>query len=315
MLKVIWINNVIDAASLEPYTSIVNTLLLEKPGERWLVLLTESLEKGWKTYRAELKRCRLEFSNEAVHDLRVATRRLMAVIQLLNSVSPRPRLQKIIRAFKEQLDQLDDLRDTQVILAEISESIQHLPQLQGFQKQQRHLERQFLKSLRKQIKNFQTKELTRRIRKIHEALVNESPEGFETVVLQAVDEANLLTSQRLRLVDAARPATIHRVRIAFKNFRYMVEIVYPLLTDFPRERLKSMHDYQSRMGEVQDAEVFMQTLSDYADGASLHDLDAVRLYYERRHAESITAYIEDMNHLYSFWRAAPDQPFPWEMST
>jgi CHAD domain-containing protein len=315
MLKVIWINNVIDAASSEPYTSIVNTLLLEKPDERWVVHLTESLEKGWKTYLAALKRCRLEFSNEAVHDVRVAARRMMAVIQLLNTVSPRPRLQKIIRTFKEQLDQLDDLRDTQVILAEVSESIQHLPQLQGFQKQQRHLERQFLKTLRKQIRNFQTKELTRRIRKVHETLVNESPEGFETFVLQAVDEAYLLTSQRLNLVDAARPATIHRVRIAFKNFRYMVEIVHPLLMEFPHERLKSMHDYQSRMGEVQDAEVFMQTLSDYADGASLDDPEAARLYYEHRHAESIIAYIEDMNRLYSFWRAAPDQPFPWEMST
>lgn len=315
MLKVIWISNVIDAASLEPYTSIVNTLLLEKPGERWVVLLTESLEKGWKTYLAGLKHCRLEFSNESVHDLRVATRRMMAIVQLLNSVSPRPRLQKIIRTFKEQLDQLDDLRDTQVILAEISESTQHLPQLQGFQKQQQHLERQFLKRLRKQIKSFQTKELTRLIREVHETLINESPEGFETVVLQTVDESYLLTRRRLSLIDPARPATIHRVRIAFKNFRYMVEIVHPLLMAFPRERLRSMHDYQSRMGGVQDAEVFLQTLSDYADGATLHDLEAVRLYYERRHAEAINAYVEDMNQLYSFWRAAPDQPFPWEMST
>ena len=58
-------------------------------------LLLEALEKRWKNYRVELKRCRAEFSNEAVHDLRVAVRRLLAVIELLNAISPRPRLQKL----------------------------------------------------------------------------------------------------------------------------------------------------------------------------------------------------------------------------
>ena len=63
--------------------------LIEEPKPN--LLLLEALEQRWKNYRAELKRCRAEFSNEAVHDLRVATRRMLALIQLLNSISPRPR--------------------------------------------------------------------------------------------------------------------------------------------------------------------------------------------------------------------------------
>src|SRR3990172_6463306 len=93
--------------------------------------LLEALDQRWKNYRSELKRCRAEFSNEAVHDLRVAARRMLALIRLLNSISPRPRLQKLNHAFKDQLDEFDDLRDTQVILAEVSETIQELPQLHG----------------------------------------------------------------------------------------------------------------------------------------------------------------------------------------
>lgn len=285
------------------------------PGERSVRLVTAALEKGWKTYLRELKRCRTEFSNEAVHDLRVATRRIMAVIQLLNSISPRPRFQKLIRAFKSQLDEFDDLRDTQVILAEVSETIQELPQLHGFQKQQQYFEAKTLKGLRRKIRKFQTSEITRRIRKIHESLESESPDGLETLILEAVDDAYLLTRQRLSSVDVARTRTIHRVRLAFKSVRYMIEIVQPLLADFPAEQLKWMNEYQSLMGEVQDAEVFLQTLSDYAENASSRDLEAVRSYYERRHAEAIAAYIEDMNQLQSFWRAAPDQAFPWEKNT
>jgi CHAD domain-containing protein len=285
------------------------------PGERSVRLVMAALEKGWKTYLRELKRCRTEFSNEAVHDLRVATRRIMAVIQLLNSISPRPRFQKLIRAFKSQLDEFDDLRDTQVILAEVSETIQELPQLHGFQKQQQYFEARTLKDLRRKIRKFQTSEITRRIRKIHESLESESPDDLETLILEAVDEAYLLTRQRLSSVDVARTRTIHRVRLAFKSVRYMIEIVQPLLDDFPAEQLKWMNEYQSLMGEVQDAEVFMQTLSDYAENASSRDLDVVRSYYERRHTEAIAAYIEDMNQLQSFWRATADQAFPWEKNT
>jgi CHAD domain-containing protein len=270
---------------------------------------------SWKTYLAELKRCRLEFSNEAVHDLRVATRRIMAVLQFLHSLEPRPRLRKLIHTFKEQLDEFDELRDTQVILAEISESLQELPQLQGFQKQQQHFENKLLKRLRKKFRHFESNDLRRRVRKVHETLEKESRAGFETPVLQPVDDAYLSVDQRLSVMDAARPATIHRVRIAFKRFRYMVEIVHPLLAGFPLDQLKRMNEYQSLMGEVQDAEVFMQTLSDYAENASAQDLETVHRYYARRHAEAIAAFVAEKNRLHQFWRALPDQPFPWEKST
>jgi CHAD domain-containing protein len=275
-------------------------------------LLLEALETRWKNYRMELKRCRIEFSNEAVHDLRVATRRMLALIQLLNSLEPRPRLQKLTRAFKEQLDEFDDLRDTQVILAEISEILHEIPQLQEFQKHLRFSEEKMLRVLRKKIKRMEMTEVTRRIRKTHESFGSEPLEDFTPQILQAVDDAYLLTRQRLAWVDPARSTTIHRVRIAFKTFRYMVEIVYPLLDDYPPELLKRMHDYQSLMGEVQDAEVFAQTHADVSEYISFPDLDPVRDYYENRHADAIAAYVQDMSQLDDFWRPAPNQSFPWE---
>jgi CHAD domain-containing protein len=127
-----------------------------------------------------------------------------------------------------------------------------------------------------------------------------------------VDDAFLITKQRQNWINPAQAATIHRVRIAFKTFRYMLEIIHPLLYGFPFENLKHMNDYQSVMGEIQDVEVIMQTLADAPMHISAFDPEPVRRYYERRHAEAISAYIEDMNQFDAFWRAAPDQPFPWE---
>ncbi len=277
-------------------------------------LLLDALEERWRNYRTELKRCRTEFSNEGVHDLRVAARRVLALFQLLNSITPRPRYQKLIRISKDQLDEFDDLRDTQVILAEISEVLHELPQLQEFQKHLKSTEEKMQRNLRKKIRKFETSELTKRIRKIHVSIEAHGRDDIESQLMQAVDDSFLRTQQRLAQVDLARSATIHRVRIAFKSFRYMMEIIHPLLKDHPTGNLKRMNDYQSLMGEIQDNEVFMQTLADYSESVSFPDLEQVHRYYENRHAEVVSAFVEDMNQLHVFWRSAPDQLFPWEKS-
>ena len=274
--------------------------------------LIEALDERWKNYRAELKRCRAEFSNEAVHDLRTATRRMLAFIWLLNSISPRPRLQKLNRAFKDQLDEFDDLRDTQVILAEISETQQELPQLEGFQDHLQEVERKLLKTLRKKLKVIDLFEVSKRIRRMRESLKAERKLDLTSETFAAVDEAYLITKQRQNWINLAQASTIHRVRIAFKTLRYMIEIVYPLLPNFPPDNLKQMHDYQSLMGEIQDMEIIMQALADAPIHTAAFDPEPVRSYYERRHAEAITAYAACIDQLDTFWRVAPEQPFPWE---
>jgi CHAD domain-containing protein len=274
--------------------------------------LLEALENRWRNYRVELKRCRDEFSNEAVHDLRVATRRILAFIRLLDSISPRPRLKKLTRTFKDQLDEFDELRDTQVILAELSEILLELPQLRDFQKSLQSSEERMLRALRKRLKKLEITETAKRVRKTRESIASKKDGGLESQIMQAVDEAFQRVKQRHSEVAVDRPATIHRVRVAFKSFRYMVEIAHPLMLNFPTENLKRMNDYQTLMGEIQDAEVFAQTLADFTEHASLSNPEPVRHYVERRHADAISVYVAEKNPLDIFWRSAPEQPFHWE---
>lgn len=281
----------------------------EVPVNRFLL---QALDERWEKYRAELKRCRAEFSNEAVHDLRVASRRMLAFGRLMNSISPRPRLQKLNRAFKDQLDEFDDLRDIQVVLAEISETIQELPQLQEFQDHLQNVEKSLLKTLRKKLRVVDLFDVSKRIRRMREALKAEPNENFIGPAFQAVDGVFLITRQRRNWVNPAQATSIHRVRVAFKTFRYMVEIIHPVLQDFPFENLKCMHDYQSLMGEIQDVEVITQALADAPVQVSSFDPVPVRGYYERCHAKVVSAYLERKDQLDTFWRPTPDQPFPWE---
>lgn len=275
-------------------------------------LLLEALEKRWKKYRLGLKRCRAEFSNEAVHDVRIALRRLLSLTQLLNSISPRPRLRKLDRALKNQLDDFDDLRDTQVILAEVSETINELPQLGKLQVHLERVEKGLLKEIRKKLKKLDLKETTRRVRKTRESLKGEMKADLVAPILMSVDDAFLGTRQRYDRIDPAQPVTIHRVRIAFKTFRYMLEIIHPLLAGFPVDNLERMNDYQSLMGEIQDLEVFTQTIMDYPQNGLSLDLEPVYQYYEARRVEATAAYIKVKDMLDTFWRPSPEGQFPWE---
>jgi len=278
-------------------------------------LLLEALDKRWENYRTELKNCRRDFSEESVHDLRVAARRILALIKLLNSISPHPRLQKMAKAFKEQLDGFDDLRDTQVILAGLAEILPELPQLDVFEEYLYAREKEMLQDLHGNLKDYDPSDIAGWIQKTKESIEAGTEEDLKPLILDAVDDAFLTTRQRLGWIDLSRPATIHRVRVAFKAFRYMVEIVQPLLRDFPPGNLKQMNDYQTLMGNIQDTEVFAQTLADFMQNASLPDLEAVNRYYKKRRAETISAFVDAMNQLYVFWRSAPDQPFPWKESS
>ena len=261
-----------------------------------------------------MKICKREFSEEAVHDLRVATRRLLAVLDMHRTLDPHPRIQKTRRALKNQLDALDDLRDVQVMLVGVSETVSNFPELKLFEAHLLKREKRFLRSARKQIRESQSAELAKRMEKIRLAMEeNAKGRGFRAHLLEAVDNAYLRATQAYGQIDAAQAATIHSLRIAFKKFRYMIEMVHPLLKGYPESQFESMHEYQSKMGLIQDVEIFLSTMADFGEQtASAPALEPARHYFEKRLAEATSVYLDDKGEIQIFWRAAPDQTFPWE---
>lgn len=275
-------------------------------------LLLDSLNTRWDKYKAELKNCRREFSEEAVHDFRVAARRLLSSLDLIRAVIQEPRIQKIRRILKDQLDDLDDLRDIQALLADISEIIHKIPMLQPFQEYLQNKEKYLLKVARKEIKSLKIANLTKRIQKLNE-IVEAFKQDKDMSLTSVIDEAYAVVNQRYTLIDPAQPATIHRLRIAFKKFRYMVEAVSPILQNLPKDHLKRMHDYQAAMGDIQDMEVALQQLADFSElQPASYDIEPIRSYYRERHALALSRYIEDKGEGITFWHDVLDQPFPQE---
>jgi CHAD domain-containing protein len=275
--------------------------------------LPVALDQRWKKFRLQLKLCQRDFSESAVHDLRVAARRLLAVLDLARALEPHPRVQKSRRWLKTLLDALDDLRDTQVMRMEAIETGPRLPELEPIRAILAKREKRLLRESRAQIRALKLSDPTGWIAKIGDSLESQArAPRFPETLLALADAIFLRVNQNYIRVDGADASTIHRLRLSFKKFRYTVEIVHPLCPAYPATHLGRMHDYQGMMGGIQDVETFLQFIADYYDSASSFDLERVRRFYEARRAERLAAFLEGKSELLTFWRAAPDQPFPWE---
>ncbi len=275
-------------------------------------ILLDAVDTRWKKYRSELKTCRAEFSSEAVHNLRVAVRRLLAIFGLLRSVIHHPRIQKIRRELKDQMDYLDELRDVQVLLADISEFVHEVPELTPFHEYSQKKERKLLRAARKQIKSLKTGSLSERVEKVRSMVELLPDQNLKENLLEAVDDTYMRAMRYYAMIDVEKPTTVHRLRIAFKKFRYMIEIIYPLLEGFPDGDFQKMHDYQGMMGNIQDMEASLQQLSDFADSKSAANSQTIQDHYTARLKQSLFNYLEYKGELLTFWRAAPDKSFPWE---
>lgn len=273
--------------------------------------LSDFIDLRWEKYRADLETCRNEFTEVAVHDLRVATRRLLAAIELIRALDPHPRVKKMRRSLKNQLDGFDNLRDVQVMLADISKNIESLPELQPFQLYLQKYEKRLLHAAEKHVRAIKLSAFEKRLFKVRETLAAIPADDLPPRLLKAVDDAYLTVKQRYGLMDPARPATIHSVRVAFKKFRYMVECIQPTLRNFPGTRLKSMQNYQTLMGNIHDAEVFLDTLADFAARHDQFDPEPIRRSYEKTFIHTLSVYLEKKGKVDTFWRATPETDFPW----
>ena len=274
-------------------------------------LLIDSLDECGAAYRKNLKRCRDEFSQKAVHDLRTSIRRLLAILDVAAFVTSTSKTEKLSDRLKDQLDGFSDLRDIQVMLDTVSEDVNRFPELGPFQAYLKKREKREQRTDEKHIQTIQPAGIKKRLLKIEKDVEDLSPDELDGKLPQAVDEAYLTVLQRYSEIDPNQLASIHHLRVAFKKFRYMVEAIQPCLPDFPEAQLQRMHAYQTQMGTIHDGQVLLETLEKFAENGSSDDAGPVRRFYEQILADKVSEYLKTKEDVLNFWRANPLSAFPW----
>jgi CHAD domain-containing protein len=269
------------------------------------------LEERWASYRKELRRCQEEFSEDAVHELRVATRRLLAQFVLLSCVAPSTELEKARSSLKCRIAALGDLRDTQVQLSFIDQQAATFPELEPLRAWLQRRERRLVKSAAKKVNRFKTKKFGKWIAAMSEDLAASAANvrartQLASVVVRAAADAFAEVVKRRRAIDLADMGTIHQTRVAFKRFRYIVESLSPGLTGLTKRQLRALAYYQRRMGIIQDLEVLRQAVERFA-GEHKNTESALRpfcRYLRQRRNRALRSFLKSADRLFELWPTA-----------
>jgi CHAD domain-containing protein len=270
--------------------------------------LANTLRRRWQSYRKQLRVCRNHFSERTVHDLRVASRRLIAQLVMLGSVGVGGDDEWVRRVLKRRLKALSELRDVHVQRLFIEQQVTRFPELVLFCDDLRRRERKLERAAAAKVKGFKTRKLRKSLLALEDRLVRQSGQENRLTarVTQATAAAFADVVRRRQAIDPAKPNTIHRTRIAFKKFRYMLESLSPELTGLSKRDLRELAYYQRRMGILQDLEVMQQLLAGYVrqhrDTAEV--LEPFARHLRARRARALRSFLKSADALHGYWPLA-----------
>jgi CHAD domain-containing protein len=266
-------------------------------GEVWERVRKLALRQLNRLVSLEPKVLRDEFP-EAVHDLRVASRRLQSLLDFLYPVPRPPHLRKLRRRLKQARKVLGELRNQDVLVARIARV---LARKRAARREAWEAGHEYVVKLRSKTVERAHRELSRLnlaqvyVRLRQELTAFEEPEASKaepssphSVALSGPVPAGAPSEQPTgsgRETDAAArfatgldelwkdfdvlaaksrrdPGVLHPLRIATKRLRYLVEVAAALNVGGSSEALHWLRDLQGKLGDWHDLEVLDATLID-----------------------------------------------------
>ena len=129
-------------------------------------------------------------------------------------------------------------------------------------------------------------------------------------LFKSVDLAFANVVARRRSIVAAEPRAVHRTRIAFKKFRYMVEQLQRLMPRPAGGLSGKLRGHQKLMGNIQDCETLLAALDKFMreEKAEAGSLRKFRAAVKRDHARFLARYLRRADELFSFWESRAAEP-------
>jgi CHAD domain-containing protein len=279
---------------------------------RAATLLLKMVDLRCQKYQESFKLCRKDFSKEAVHDLRVATRRQLTMLEIIEMLFLGMKGRKLRRELKRQLDRLDELMDTQVQIAFVEEEMSEVEDISAFIKYLYRREASLLKQVDHTIRGISIAGQMRRLADIRQAVeARLQVPDVRARLIGAVDRSYENVLHCYARIDPQDTETIHRTRIAFKSLRYAIEIIHPLLARYPANLLKAMNEYQGWMGCIQDVEVLQGMIVAFGKVHPNANISSPMAAAEELHRQKLAEYLSIKETIQIFWRHSTRQPYPW----
>lgn len=213
---------------------------------------------------------RLGDDPEELHDLRVAARRLDAVLRHFGEYLPatlvriRPTLKKVMRA-------LGDARDLDIALLELDTFDRKLAQTDrlNIKTLREHLSAERVRARAKMLSVLDSSAVQKDLDKLSQVLAQPSasladgPQALQSQVTPTLQAIPALIRTRYkkvrkgadRLTSGSSMEAYHAVRGRVKKLRYALEAVAPVVGKSANDMLRALRRWQEKLGTQQDADV------------------------------------------------------------
>ena len=261
-------------------------------------ILLKAFNARWASLRKELSRARRKQSEDVVHDLRVASRRLIAVLETLREIQDGLAVQDFRRRVKKLLDGLSPLRDLHVQRMHVSKLAAQSPQLKGFEKSLADKENQTAGKVKRILKHSP---------KLGRAMTQSSRHARKAVdrraILKVIDKRFRKVLLLAGRIEPSDTSTIHQMRLAFKKFRYTCEVAQPIIRkEMDDARLEQFHAFQTMMGDIQDIEVLSGRLSRWTEKRKCKaEMEPVFKELEVEKKKRIDTFVRSAEQVHTLW--------------
>ncbi len=237
------------------------------PGARPMhPIIRESFLQRYETFCAELAKCRVHPSLDAVHDLRVSIRRMNAVLAKIEQFDPTIMVHRCAAELKTLMKPLGKLRDLHVQVEWVEKTFRIIgPGLNEYLKKLWARERRLRKKILSITADFTPTACAALHGEIQALAGPVDEERFLGISRRIMDELYASLAGMRETVSAANNAeALHAMRISLKKYRYTAEILKPALGRGSSAVLKRMHALQTVLGDIHDFDVLIARLGRFA---------------------------------------------------
>ncbi len=242
------------------------------------MLAAQCLRKQARRLGRQVKRVGQEVHIEAIHQARVAARRLTAAMRAFGPILGDRKSRRWQDNVGRALRRLGDARDKDVQIELIRQALKQTPEralrpgirrlLLRLQQQRRDLQ----PKVRKAARNLRRSGTLKAVRKHADAMAEalpptgatiQTPFVFDTARRRIVKRLGELMAYEACLSKADEATQHHRMRIAAKRLRYTMELFRPAYEGDLDGCLSAMKKLQDLLGDLHDCDVWLQLLPDF----------------------------------------------------
>jgi CHAD domain-containing protein len=225
-------------------------------------IILSSIDKVLMYYNQNFKEVKKKFSEKSVHDLRVTIRRFLAVLNVLNQEVSSGYVQLLRKRLKKELKLYNPLRDNQVQMLKIEKLTPLYPILSNFYNFLTAKELEILNIIKSKLEEKSVDDINEAVFFLKlqlKQIIPKSQISKTALIKRAYDEYQSVLERSSQL-DKNNLDSFHKLRLAFKRFRYTMEFLEPLL-NLSDTYFKQLKGFQDILGEIQDNRVSFESLN------------------------------------------------------